>query len=463
MKLTQTQNSEVIIIGAGWSGLACAITLVKQGFTVRLLESAQQTGGRARQVQFKHFLSSETIDNGQHIMLGAYHSTLSLFKEIGLSEKDILERQPLELNLLSAKQPFIQLKTKSYPAPLHLLFGFMSMQGLTLNERFKIISMALHLEISCYKLKNDISVKQLLNKHSQSTKIINALWEPLCLATLNTPIEYASAQVFLKVLKDSFSKKNHDSDLLFFRQDLSQLFCLPAGDFINKNGSSIHCEEKVIAVQTDPVESNQFIIQTRKQSKKHSYKSKQVVIATPAYITKTLLKTFSSHKHTVNESLLKPANASLNYQYEPICTVYLQYPSTFSLAHRMIGFYNTTAQWAIDRSLTNQPGLIAVVISGPGQHSRLSHQQLSENIHQELSTCISNLPDLLSYQIIIEKRATFSCRVNIDQQRPQNKTQIPGLYLAGDYTNTHYPSTLEGAIRSGQSAARQIMEKRSHE
>ena len=125
----------------------------------------------------------------------------------------------------------------------------------------------------------------------------------------------------------------------------------------------------------------------------------------------------------------------------------------------MIGFVHTTAQWAIDRSLTKQPGLIAVIISGPGNHTQISHAKLAEVIHQELSDSLTNLPDFISYQIIIEKRATFSCRVNIELLRPDNETNIPGLFLAGDYTNTHYPSTLEGAIRSGLSAAQKIIDR----
>jgi uncharacterized protein with NAD-binding domain and iron-sulfur cluster len=123
----------------------------------------------------------------------------------------------------------------------------------------------------------------------------------------------------------------------------------------------------------------------------------------------------------------------------------------------MVGFFNTTTQWAIDHRLCNQAGLFAIVISASGKHETLSKETLITLVHQELKLCLPNLPELISSQVIIEKRATFSCTVGIENQRPDNATLIPGLYLAGDYTQTHYPATLEGAIRSGQEAANKVI------
>ena len=323
--------------------------------------------------------------------------------------------------------------------------------------------MALNLEIIKYQLKHDMSVSDLLDKYSQPKEVIIALWEPLCLATMNTPIEYASAQVFLNVLKDSFSRNQTDSDLLFFRQNLSNIFCSPASEFITRHGGQVLCEEKVLGFECST--QNKMLEFTVKTTK-HQFKCHILVIATPAHITDRLVQNINNqpliNKLLFNEqSLLKPANASLRYKYQPICTVYLQYPASTQLPVRMVGLFNTTAQWAIDRSLTNQPGLIAVIISGPGKHTQMPDNHLANTVHQELCLCISDLPEVLHYQVITEKRATFSCDVNIEYRRPFNDTNIQGLFLAGDYTNTHYPSTLEGAIRSGQTAAEKIIDRNS--
>lgn len=456
-------DKEAVIIGAGWSGLACAVTLAHHGYKVYLLESARQVGGRARKVNFKRFLANQTIDNGQHIMLGAYHATISLLKLIGIKENDFLERHQLELNMYSPEYSMIKLKAPALPAPLNLLTAFLTMKGMKFYTRFKIIKMALNLEIIKYQLKHDMSVSDLLDKYSQPKEVIIALWEPLCLATMNTPIEHASAQVFLNVLKDSFSRKKTDSDLLFFRQNLSNIFCSPASEFITQHGGQVLCEEKVLGFECSSQNKRlEFTVKTTK----HQFKCHNLVIATPAHITDRLVQNISNqpliNKLLFNEqSLLKPANASLHYKYQPICTVYLQYPASTQLPVRMVGLFNTTAQWAIDRSLTNQPGLIAVIISGPGKHTQMPDNHLANTVHQELCLCLSDLPEVLHYQVITEKRATFSCDVNIEYRRPFNDTNIQGLFLAGDYTNTHYPSTLEGAIRSGQTAAEKIIDRNS--
>lgn len=456
-------DKEAVIIGAGWSGLACAVTLAHHGYKVYLLESARQVGGRARKVNFKRFLSNQTIDNGQHIMLGAYHATISLFKLIGIKENEFLERHPLELNMYSPDNSLIKLKAPSLPAPLHLLLAFSKMKGLNFTARFKIIKMALNLAIIRYQLKQDMSVGELLKNYSQPQEVIAALWEPLCLATMNTPIKYASAQVFLNVLKDSFSKKNTDSDLLFFRHNLSNIFCLPATEFITRRGGQVLCEEKVLGFECS---SQNKVLEFIVKTSKHQFKCHNLVIATPAHITDRLLQNINNqpliNKRLANkQKLLKPAHASLHYKYEPICTIYLQYPTSTQLPGRMVGLFNTTAQWAIDRSLTNQPGLIAVIISGPGKHTQMPDKLLANTVHQELCLCISDLPEVLHYQVITEKKATFSCVVNIEYKRPYNDTNIQGLFLAGDYTNTHYPATLEGAIRSGQTAAEKIIARNS--
>ena len=437
-----------IIVGAGWSGLACAITLLQSGHQVCILESARQAGGRARRIQVKGPLSDHELDNGQHIMLGAYHYTLDILKILGLKESDLLKRQPLCLPLYSPKHCPIKIKAFKMPAPFHLLGALLNISSISLFDRFKAIKFTMIMALKGFNLEKDISVEQLLNKYNQPQILISALWEPLCLATLNTPIHYASAAVFLNVLKDSFNNKRQDSDLLFFKKDLSETLVHPALNYLEKHSSQLVTSCKVEKLTTKS-SGNQFIVHTRQGV----YKSSVVILATPAHITHKLMQTMEHQNQPRGYNFLISDNSSLLYQYEPICTIYLQYPPTITLPEPMIGLFDTIGQWAIDRSLTQQPGLIAVVISGPGKHTSMTHDQLANTIHEELKSCLKCLPDPLHYKVITEKKATFSCHVNIEHQRPSNKTSIPGLYIAGDYTSTRYPSTLEGAIKSGVTAA----------
>jgi len=396
------------------------------------------------------------LDNGQHIMLGAYHFTREIFELLGLKETNIFHRCPLELKLFSTNEKPVHLKAPSLPAPLHLLFSLISIKGLSLDEKLKVIIITFKLYSYNFKLKKDLTVEQLLSEHNQTPKLIKALWEPLCLATMNTPVKKASAEIFLNVLKDSFTKKRQDSDLFFFRQDLTQTFCKPAIQFIKDNDSSIYFADKVIRIKENQHETEaKFSIHTKNKI----YHSDQVVLACPASITEKLLS------DAFLLSCLKPEQASLNFFYEPIYTIYIQYPAHIKLPYPMVGFFScklkVTSQWAIDRSLMGQAGLIAVVISGSGEHTQMTSEQIIVSAHKEIGFVIPHLPDFLEYKIIKEKKATFSCRVNISQQRPATNTSVSGLYLAGDYTNTGYPATLEGAIKSGVLAAREIIQSKT--
>ncbi len=166
----------------------------------------------------------------------------------------------------------------------------------------------------------------------------------------------------------------------------------------------------------------------------------------PANIDK-LLSPLPGLKHT-----LEQVEA---YSYQPIYTIYLQYPPETKLPRVMTGLTRTIAQWVFDRGqLSGQSGLISVVISANGRHQQLTQDELALQVAKELDQVFSGLPAPLWYKVIAEKRATFSCVPNL--ARPTNRTMQAGLYLAGDYTYADYPATIEGAIRSGVKCAELI-------
>ena len=142
-------------------------------------------------------------------------------------------------------------------------------------------------------------------------------------------------------------------------------------------------------------------------------------------------------------------------QYEPIFSCYLRYPDPVRLPSPMLGLAGPICQWVFDRGrLSGQLGLLAVVISATGTHVEISQQELAGRIHAELKTALPGLPEPVWTKIIGEKRATFSCTPGLT--RPSGETNVHGLSLAGDYTASDYPGTLEAAVRSGLFAARSI-------
>jgi squalene-associated FAD-dependent desaturase len=423
------QSLNVAIIGAGYAGMAAAVTLAQQGVSVTVYESGKTLGGRARRVQHDDL----AVDNGQHLLLGAYTETLRLV-ELVAPERNAWVRQPLTLRTLSG----MQLRAPRLPAPFNTLIALLTAKGLSVAERYAALRFMLVQRVKRYKLSSDCSVASLLEQHSQSATLIHKLWAPLCIAALNTPPATASAQVFLNVLRDSLVQRRADSDMILPTCDLSALFPEPAAAYVHRHGGQVISE---CAVNNIVTETNGFSLVGQQYT--------HVICAVGPHQAGRLL---------INLPALKPLRDTLEkLRYQPIATVYLQYPASVKLAETMLGLSGEFAQWVFDRSITHaQHGLLAVVISAEGRYRRLSHAELADQVDKELRAALDTLPAPLWHQVIVEKRATFSCDVGV--QRPPQTTPLKNLYLAGDYTDSDYPATLEAATRSGVKCAHLILE-----
>jgi squalene-associated FAD-dependent desaturase len=420
----------VAVIGGGWAGLAAALTLVERGVLVTVFEAARRLGGRARRVT----VEGAELDNGQHILIGAYTETLRLMRVVGADPDVLCARMPLELRMASG----FRLRAARLPPPLHLLAGVIRASALTLHERLTAVHLIGGQRRRRYRLTHDEPVETWLTRHRQSQRLREALWRPLCTAALNTPITHASMQVFLNVLRDTIDGELGASDLLLPRADLGALFPEPAARFIAARGGEIRLGTSVRAI-----EPTLQSVRLDCASEEFSH----VIIACAPQHARAILS-----KH----SALGPLAAQLGrFQYEPIFTCYLQYPSAVSLPVPMLGFESALLQWAFDRgALSGHAGLIACVLSGSGAHESLSQQALAAALHNDLARWFPDLPAPIWSRVIAEKRATFSCRPGLE--RPANATPVESVLLAGDYTASDYPATLETAVRSGVAAAKLI-------
>ena len=432
------KQEPIIIVGGGWAGLTCAVELSALGHSVTVLESARQLGGRARRVAFE----DQAVDNGQHVLLGAYHHTLELLKRLGVSLEQSLQRQDLDLYLQERDNHTFQLRLPHLLTPLNLLVGLLRSKGFNLKDRLSALLFGLRLFSNAMVFEEDTTVAELLAIQKQTANTIHALWEPICLASLNTPIEEASAQIFIRVLHDSFCRSYRDADMIIPRVDLGRLLPDTAFDFIEQHGGFVHLSQRV----TELLIEQRHIIGVKSEDKK--YEARHLVLAIPPRACQSLLKPHPAmHDIAYNMS---------GYDYHPICTVYLQYPDSVQTDRPLQGLLGTTSQWIVDRRTTGQPGLIAVIISGPGEHMQFDNEQLAALVQDELQQYFPHWPAAKSTLVIKEKRATFSCRAGIQLLRPPNRTLVRGLWLAGDYTNTGYPATIESAVISGQQAAQAI-------
>ena len=428
------------IIGGGYAGMAAAVTLAARGVPVTVFESAKQLGGRARGV----WHNDTQLDNGQHILLGCYRHTLNLIEQVGGDiERDFL-RLPLQLTL----HKLFELKAAHLPAPFHLLAGLLTAHGLSLAQRLAAVRLMLAMRRIKFTLPQDTSALDLLRAHQQDDMLIRLLWQPICISALNTPLHKASAQILLNVLRDSLNGARSNSDMLLPRVDFSTLFPDRAAEYVKRYGGTVLT---ACAVEALIPHGEQIELVTAQACPEHGRRGSQrfshVICAASPTAAARLLRT-TPQLETVAQQI-----DAITHQ--PIYTVYLQYPPQVRLPHPMLGLDQCYTQWLFDKGqIAEQHGLIAAVISAEGIHQELEHEQLAQRVMQELRDQLGIMEAPLWHKVIAEKRATFSCEVNL--LRPAQATPLANVLLAGDYTRGEYPATLEGAVINGIMAAQAV-------
>jgi hydroxysqualene dehydroxylase len=412
--------------------MAAATELAAANFPVVIFEAARTLGGRARRVQ----MDGMNLDNGLHILIGAYKQTLRLIEQVKLPPEELgLLRIPLELSLY----PSFHLKAPRLPAPLHLAWALLRARGLSFSERLCAVRFMAKMRARQFRLDADCSVVELLAGHHQPTNTRRYLWDPLCISALNTLPAQASAQTFLNVLRDSLNGSREDSDLMLPTMDFSALFPDRAARFVQAHAGEVRLGA---TVDTLRLESDEFVLQP------DAGRFSRVIVAVSPHRASALLEllpTLTSVRSMID-----------NMTYQPIYSVYLQYSDTTQLPFKMGGIEAEYSQWIFDRGQLGGPqGLIGVVISSRGAHQDLDQDELARRVHAELHQVFGVPETFLWHRVIAEKRATFTCSPGL--QRPEARTSVPGLYLAGDYVRSDYPATIEGAVHSGVTAAQLVI------
>jgi squalene-associated FAD-dependent desaturase len=398
-------GQRVAVVGAGYAGMAAAVTLAERGVPVTVFEATNVPGGRARRVQSQ----GHELDNGQHILIGAYTALFGMMRTVGVPEASVL-RVPLDIRYVRR----FRFRRIGLPGSLGLAAGLLSARGLSLSERLAAARFIARLRRARFALPADIPVTEFLARHGQAGAAAHYLWRPLCVSALNTPPELASARVFLAVLRDTLGGAAEASDLVLPRVDLSRLFPEPACEYVRGKGGEIRLQS--------PVKDLAALRQS----------FDRVILAVGPHQLKTLLP------------------EAPDYSYQPIYTCYLQYAAGVRLPFPMLGLADGVVQWVFDRgALLGEKGRLACVISAQGDHQQMALDALAERCHAELAAVLPGLAKPEWSRVIAEKRATITC---VPGAKPAPAPRA-GVHYAGDYTDGEYPPTLEAAVRSGIRAA----------
>jgi squalene-associated FAD-dependent desaturase len=412
------------VVGGGWSGLAAAVRATEAGYRVSLFEMATHWGGRARSVDTAGFL----LDNGQHILIGAYERTLALMRTVGTDLDQALHHQPLELRYPDGRG----LRVASGPAWLGFGVGVLGSVGWRWREKLALLLTAASWGLKGFVCPPHLTVDALCRDLPQSVRQL--LIDPLCVAALNTPAVDASATVFLRVMRDSLFGGPGSSDLLLPRQALSELLPLTATRWLESRATSLRLGRRVTELSRRDggwaVDGQAF---------------DGVILACSATEAARLTR---SHAPSW-------ANAAQAIKYEPIITAYLHCPGA-RLPRAMMALVqgpDAPAQFALDHgALGSSPGVFAFVVSGARAWVEQGLEKTGQAIrHQAMAAFAPETwpepPNVL--RVMAERRATFRCTPNL--RRP-GSTIAAGLTAAGDFIEGPYPSTLEGAVRSGETA-----------
>ncbi|HDL17873.1 MAG TPA: FAD-dependent oxidoreductase [Bacteroidetes bacterium] len=438
-------SKKVFILGSGLSGLAAAVYLIKNKFPVTVLEKRPFSGGRTFSFQ-KEFWPFP-IDNGPHVMLGCYTELLDLLKVV--HAKSLLAVQNrLTVPFYRNPDSSVNLQAANLPAPFHLLHGLLRFSLLNWQQKTKIILAIFPLVRARENRRMDqFSAGDWFRRTGQDEAAVRVFWQPLILATLNAaPAQVSFLQLF-RVLKIGFLAGGKNSRMIFIPEGLTRTLIEPLKIWIEKNGGKIKLQETVrkIIVRENSVRE----IITGK-SKYDGFDT--VVCALPFHSLSVLLDASQWRQNSLFKSVQTfHANVIMNFHF--------WYRGRLT-DEKFLAIPGRVSQWLFMQK--ENDGFIhhTIVVSGANDLLSKSKKEMVEIVFAELTGLFPGFRagSVQKYYITVEKNATLAVYPGIEKKRPGAKTSIANLFLAGDWTATGLPATMESAVKSGRLAAESVLE-----
>jgi hydroxysqualene dehydroxylase len=442
-------KAEVVVIGGGFAGLAAAVDLAERGRRVLLLERRAFLGGRA--YSFVDRATGDTVDNGQHLMMGCYRHTLGFLEKIGALGN--VKFQPhARVDFLSDEQGHAAFKCPPLPAPLHLVAGLAGLKTVGWGDRLKALGVGLALR----RMNGDrgrladITVREWLDELGQSERIQRRFWDLIALATLNESPERASADMFARVIEEAFLHTRRDSQLVISRVGLSEMYTAGAKRFIETRGGEVRMNATVERVEFEGGYARALILRGGERVEPQA-----VVSAVPYFSLKTMI----APEVAAGVEAFRHLD---EFQSAPIVSINLWYDEPVTELE-FVGLLDSPIEWVFNKNAIvehrSKRQHLALVISGAHAAAKRPKEELTAMAVNEMRRFF---PAAKKQQpahsfVVREHHATVSHTVGVARLRPAQRTPFANFFLAGDWTDTGLPATIEGAVWSGRECARLLL------
>jgi len=442
--------SPVVIVGGGFAGLSAAVELAGRGERVLLLERRPFLGGRA--YSFADRVTGDVVDNGQHLMMGCYHRTLGFLGMIGALDKLKIQERP-RVDFVGEREGHAEFKCPAVPAPWHLLAGLTGLGTIGWRDRLGAVRLGLALR----RLNGggarlgEITVREWLTELGQTPRMQRRFWDPIALATLNESPDCASADMFARVLDQAFLHGRRDSAMVISRVGLSDLYTEDARRFVEARGGEVRLNAAA-RIEFDGARARGVVLAGGER-----IAARAVISAVPYFALEDLL---GAQALGASPGL----RGIRSFRSAPIVSINLWYERAVTDLE-FTGLLDSPIEWVFNKTAIAGSGAggrqhLALVISG-------AHDAVSRPKDELVALAVRELARFFPaargarpvHSVVVKERdATISHTVGTARLRPAQRTEWGNLFLAGDWTATGLPATIEGAVSSGVECARAVLE-----
>jgi zeta-carotene desaturase len=439
---------EILIIGGGFAGLAAGVALAEEGRGVRLLEQKPHLGGRAR--SFLDPTTGSVVDNGQHIFMGCYHATIRFLSTIGTLDRIRFQKR-LTVRFVDRNGRLSALECPGLPSPWHVLLGVLRSGSFSFKHKVEFLRLgrALRQAGAMDHGLEKLSVREWLTRLGQSEGLQREFWDLLCIAALNEDPSRANAGLFERVLQLALFSSPAESRIGIPRVGLSEVYVDAATAYIGARGGRVECGRNVASLLVSEGHCRGVRLSSGEE-----IEAEGVLSAVPSFQLAGLLP----GELLRFEAFFAPV---ISLRPAPIISINLWFDRPI-IEVDFVGLRGTTMQWLFNKGaiLGSGENYVSLVLSG-------AHLHIGRGKEELLATALLELGDLfpetqkaqLRHALVIKERfATFSPTWEAEQVRPTARTPVRGLYLAGDWTATGLPATIESAVQSGYTAAEAILD-----